>query len=202
MNDSDIKQTYDTISTHFSKTRYNIWNCVKIFLDKVEKNAIIGDIGCGNGKNMLYRKDCINMGCDLSNNLVNICIQKNLNVVLGNILNIPYKNNIFDYTICIAVIHHLSSINKRKQAINELIRVTKKGGKILILVWAFEQEKSSRFNFTKQDNYIDWKDKDKNIIGKRFYHVFKQNELEELIDKSLKYESFYEKGNRGVIIYL
>lgn len=202
MNDSDIKQTYDTISTHFSKTRYNIWNCVKIFLDKVEKNAIIGDIGCGNGKNMLYRKDCINMGCDLSNNLVNICIQKNLNVVLGNILNIPYKNNIFDYTICIAVIHHLSSINKRKQAINELIRVTKKGGKILILVWAFEQEKSSRFNFTKQDNYIDWKDKDKNIIGKRFYHVFKQNELEELIDKSLKYESFYEKGNRGVIISL
>ena len=96
----------------------------------------------------------------------------------------------------------LSSINKRKQAINELIRVTKKGGKILILVWAFEQEKSSRFNFTKQDNYIDWKDKDKNIIGKRFYHVFKQNELEELIDKSLKYESFYEKGNRGVIISL
>jgi len=202
MNDSNIKQTYDTISTHFSKTRYNIWNCVKLFLDKVEKNTIIGDIGCGNGKNMLYRKDCINMGCDLSNNLVNICIQKNLNVVLGNILNIPYKNNIFDYTICIAVIHHLSSINKRKQAINELIRVTKKGGKILILVWAFEQEKSSRFNFTKQDNYIDWKDKDKNIIGKRFYHVFKQNELEELIDKSLKYESFYEKGNRGVIISL
>jgi ubiquinone/menaquinone biosynthesis C-methylase UbiE len=202
MNDSNIKKTYDTISTHFSKTRYNIWNCVKLFLDKVEKNTIIGDIGCGNGKNMLYRKDCNNIGCDLSNNLVNICIQKNLNVVLGNILNIPYKNNIFDYTICIAVIHHLSSINKRKQAINELIRVTKKGGKILILVWAFEQEKSSRFNFTKQDNYIDWKDKDKNIIGKRFYHVFKQNELEELIDKSLKYESFYEKGNWCIIISL
>ena len=200
MNDSNIKQTYNTISTHFSKTRYNIWNCVKIFLDNIEKNAIIGDIGCGNGKNMLYRKDCINMGCDLSNNLVNICIQKNLNVVLGNILNIPYKNNIFDYTICIAVIHHLSSANKRKEAINELIRVTKKGGKILILVWAFEQEKSSRFNFTKQDNYIDWKDKNKKIIGKRYYHVFKKNELEDLIDKSLNYESFYEKGNWGIII--
>jgi len=202
MNDTNIKKTYDTISTHFSKTRYNIWNCVKLFLDKVEKNAIIGDIGCGNGKNMLYRKDCNNIGCDLSNNLVNICIKKNLNVVLGNILNIPYKNNTFNYTICIAVIHHLSNIDKRKQAINELIRVTKKGGKILILVWAFEQEKSSRFNFTKQDNYIDWKDKDKNIIGKRFYHVFKHNELEELIDKSFKYESFYEKGNWGVIISL
>ena len=89
---------------------------------------------------MLYRKDCINMGCDLSNNLVNICIQKNLNVVLGNILNIPYKNNIFDYTICIAVIHHLSSANKRKEAINELIRVTKKGGKILILVWRLNKK--------------------------------------------------------------
>tara|TARA_Y100000768_G_C23986947_1_gene689511 strand:- start:906 stop:1514 length:609 start_codon:yes stop_codon:yes gene_type:complete len=202
MNDLDIKKTYDNISTHFNETRYNIWKCVKLFLDKVEKNTIIGDIGCGNGKNMLYRKDCNNIGCDLSNKLVNICIQKKLNVIQGNILNIPYKNDIFNYTLCIAVIHHLSNTSKRKQAINELIRVTKKGGKILILVWAFEQEKSSRFNFTKQDNYIDWKDKDKNIIGKRFYHVFKQNELEELIDTSLKYESFYEKGNWGIIISL
>ena len=34
------------------------------------------DVGCGNGKNMLYRKDCTNIGCDFSTGLVNICQKK------------------------------------------------------------------------------------------------------------------------------
>ena len=132
MDDSLVKQTYEDIAIEFSNTRYNIWNCVKKFLDKIEKKSIIGDIGCGNGKNMNYRKDCINIGCDFSTNLVKLCNNKNLNVIIGNILNIPFNDNIFDYTLCIAVIHHLSSKTKRIKAINELLRVTKKGGKILI----------------------------------------------------------------------
>ena len=69
-------------------------------------------------------------GCDFSESLVNICKDKGLNVILGDILNIPFKNDQFDYTICIAVIHHLSENEKRKKAIEELIRVTKKNGKV------------------------------------------------------------------------
>ena len=201
MNDSNIKQTYNTISTHFSKTRYNIWNCVKLFLDNIEKNAIIGDIGCGNGKNMVYRDDCEFYGCDFSVELVKICKSKGLNVITGDILNIPYKNNMFDNTICIAVIHHLSDIEKRKESIKELLRVTKKGGKILILVWAFEQEKNSKRKFLEQENFIDWKDKNKNLLGKRYYYVFKKNELETLLPENTNIiESFYERGNWGIII--
>ena len=88
----------------------------------------------------------------------------------------------FDYTICIAVIHHLSTVEKRKKAISELLRITKSNGEILILVWALEQETDSRRKFIKQDNYVDWKDKKQNLLGKRYYYVFKQNELESLID--------------------
>ncbi len=195
-----VKNVYDTIATHFDNTRYRPWTCVENFLDTVPQGSSIGDIGCGNGKNMLYKKDCLNYGCDFSNQLVNICVKKNLNVIYGDVLNIPYRTESFDYTICIAVIHHLSTVEKRVKAIKELQRVTKKGGKILILVWAFEQEDNSKRHFKRQDNFVDWKDKQQNLLGKRYYYVFKKNELESLVDKKKIEKSFYEKGNWGIII--
>ena len=150
---------------------------------------------------MVYRDDCLFYGCDFSNELVNICKGKDLNVINGNVLDIPFKDYMFDNTLCIAVIHHLSDIEKRKKAVNELLRVTKKGGKILILVWAFEQEKDSRRKFLEQENFVDWKDKNQNLLGKRYYYVFKENELESLIDDKIIIKNrFYEKGNWGIIL--
>ena len=198
--DKYVKNVYDKIAHNFSHTRYRPWTCVEEFLGNVPKNTIIGDIGCGNGKNMIYRKDCHNYGCDFSKELVKICIGRNLNVINGDILDIPYKDNMFDYTICIAVIHHLSTPEKRKKAISELQRVTKKHGTILILVWALEQEDDSRRKFHKQENFVDWKDKKQNLLGKRYYYVFKKDELESLIDDKYIIQSFYEKGNWGIII--
>ena len=194
-----VKNVYNTIASEFDTTRYRPWTCVEEFLDTIPKGSIIGDIGCGNGKNMLYRKDCLNYGCDFSESLVKICLQKNLNVICGDILDIPYKNDSFDYTICIAVIHHLSTVEKRKKAIEELERVTKKGGKILVLVWAFEQEEQSRRKFTTQEIFVDWRDKQQNLLGKRYYYVFQKNELESLVDEKKVEKSFYEKGNWGIV---
>ncbi len=197
-----VKLVYDTIANDFDTTRYRPWSCVENFLDDIPPGSTIGDIGCGNGKNMLYRKDCINIGCDFSKNLVKICNHKNLNVIEGDILNIPFKDNTFDYTICIAVIHHLSTNEKRKTAISELQRITNPNGKILILVWAFEQEDNSRRKFSQQENFVDWKDKNQKILGKRYYYVFKKNELINLLpNNSVLINSFYEKGNWGIIIH-
>ena len=199
--DIHVKQVYNKISNEFDNTRYRPWTCVEKFLDEVPKNSIIGDIGCGNGKNMLYRDDCINLGCDFSENLVKLCSEKSLHVIYGNILNIPFENDSFDTTICIAVIHHLSTVEMRKKAVEELIRITKKGGRILILVWAFEQEESSKRKFKEQTNLIDWKDKQGHLLGKRYYYVFKENELESIIPENICIEkSFYEKSNWGIIL--
>ncbi len=198
--DIHVKYVYNTIAKEFDNTRYRPWSCVENFLDDIPSGSIIGDIGCGNGKNMLYRNDCINLGCDFSENLIKICQEKNINAIVGDILNIPFQENTFDYTICIAVIHHLSTNEKRKKAIQELQRVTKPNGKILILVWALEQENDSRRKFVKQENFVDWKDKKQNLLGKRYYYVFQKNELESLTNKNLIEKSFYEKGNWGIII--
>ncbi|KAE9449657.1 hypothetical protein C3L33_18443, partial [Rhododendron williamsianum] len=51
-----------------------------------------------------------------------------------------------DVAISIAVLHHLRTESRRKKAIDELIRVVKKGGLVLITVWAVEQEDRSLVN--------------------------------------------------------
>ncbi len=153
---------------------------------------------------MLFRKDeVIYKGCDFSEELVKIADSKGLDVINGNILNIPFDDNYFDSVISIAVIHHLSQKHDRLKAIAELTRVTKPGGTIMILVWAMKQETDSNQKFIEQDIYLDWKDKHRNVLGKRYYHVFIENELESLVNKNDMADitqSFYEKGNYGIIL--
>lgn len=45
--------------------------------------------------------------------------------------------------MCIAVIHHLSTLDRRKRAIFEISRILRTNGKALIYVWAKEQSKDS-----------------------------------------------------------
>jgi alkylated DNA repair protein alkB family protein 8 len=196
-----VKNVYNKIAKEFSNTRYRPWTCVEKFLNNIESNSIIADIGCGNGKNMNYRKDCNFYGCDFSYELVQICLKKKLNVIEGDILNIPYKDNFSDYTICIAVIHHLSTKEMRLKAIEELVRITKSSGEIFILCWAMKQDTDSKRKFTEQENYIDFCDKSKKILGKRYYYIFQNQELESLLPKNVEIiKSLYERGNYGIII--
>ena len=61
-------------------------------------------------------------------------------------MNIPFTSNFVDHSISIAVIHHLQEKKERINAIQELIRITKSGGSILIYVWAFNQPENSKRN--------------------------------------------------------
>jgi ubiquinone/menaquinone biosynthesis C-methylase UbiE len=196
-----VQDVYDKISDSFSDTRYRTWTCVEDFLNKIPDNSKVADIGCGNGKAMIYKSNLNFKGCDFSKNLVQICLNRGLNVIEGNVLNIPFNDNDFDYTICIAVIHHLSTKEMRLKAIEELVRITKSSGEIFILCWAMKQDTDSKRKFTEQENYIDFCDKSKKILGKRYYYIFQNQELESLLPKNVEIiKSLYERGNYGIII--
>ena len=90
------KEIYNEISSRFDISRVRIWPCVKKFLDSFDKDSLLLDVGCGNGKNMLYRNDLNFKGIDYSIKLVEICKNKNLDVIEASMTNIPFENNIFD----------------------------------------------------------------------------------------------------------
>ena len=70
-----------------------------------------------------------------------------------------FRSEAFDVCICIAVLHHLSTNERRLEGLRELIRIVRPGGLVLVYVWALEQKlekikKSSlkEVEFTAQRN--------------------------------------------------
>jgi len=83
------------------------------------------------------------MGCDRSCGLTDICRKRGFEVLHCDCLHLPYRDNSVDAVISIAVIHHLSTQERRRRAVSEMVRVLRPRGRCLIYVWAKEQRKDS-----------------------------------------------------------
>ncbi|PVU85785.1 hypothetical protein BB560_006910 [Smittium megazygosporum] len=152
-----VHQIYDEISTHFSNTRYKPWPVVEDFINSLEVGSIGADVGCGNGKYMGLRKGEIYFsGSDYSGGLLEIATSRGHDCMISDCLYLPYRSSLLDFAISIAVIHHLSSYERRRKAILELERIIKPGGKILVFVWALEQSSKRNFDPNLQDVLVPW----------------------------------------------
>ncbi|XP_076233669.1 tRNA (carboxymethyluridine(34)-5-O)-methyltransferase ALKBH8 [Calliopsis andreniformis] len=155
---SYVHEVYDQISNHFDETRHKQWPNVSKFLSSLSPGDILLDVGCGNGKYLHDGKNIFKVGCDRSQNLIKICHSKGFEVFLSDCLYLPYKDESIDAAISIAVIHHLSTHERRKQAITELARILRINGKCLIYVWAKEQDRNCtqtaylKYNLNKKEN--------------------------------------------------
>lgn len=191
-----VKTFYENNAQRFSDTRFCLWDAVKDFSSNFKEDDLICDAGCGNGKNIKYFQDKCNVfGFDNCHNLIEICKNKGYNVIHSDILSPPYEDNTFNYIICIAVIHHLDSEEKHIIAINQLMNILKKGGKLLITLWAFESDDySKKKKFNKGHNFIKF---DKN---ERYYYIYDENMLIQML-KNIKYtyNYYWERGNWNII---
>lgn len=91
------------------------------------------------------------MGCDHSKGLATVTYDRGHEVFICNCLQLPLRSNIADGVISIAVLHHLSTEERRLQALQEIVRVLCPGGKALIYVWAKDQSRSKMSAYLKQD---------------------------------------------------
>jgi ubiquinone/menaquinone biosynthesis C-methylase UbiE len=172
-----VEEVYNKIADDFNSTRYSVWGSVRGFLDTLESNSHVLEIGCGNGKNMLYRNDLKFTGIDISQAQVDICRKKDLNVIKSNMTELPFPDESFDNAICIATYHHLDNDTTRANALYEMYRVLKFGGSILISVWAMEQPADSLFQFHSSDMFVPWTSRFDGNIYLRYYHIYRFNEL-------------------------
>uniref|UniRef100_A0A8C5FZF1 tRNA (carboxymethyluridine(34)-5-O)-methyltransferase n=1 Tax=Gouania willdenowi TaxID=441366 RepID=A0A8C5FZF1_GOUWI len=135
-----VHQVYDAIAYHFSSTRHSPWPRVCHFLSTLTPGSVLVDVGCGNGKYLGVNPEITAVGCDRSSALVQICADRGFNAFVSDALSVPLRTASCDACISIAVIHHLSTQERRLAAVRELVRLLKPGGRALIYVWAFEQE--------------------------------------------------------------
>ncbi|KAK6296172.1 hypothetical protein J4Q44_G00338850 [Coregonus suidteri] len=135
-----VHRVYEEIAGHFSSTRHSPWPRVCDFLSSLEPGSILADVGCGNGKYLGVNPEVIAVGCDRSSALVQICSERGFQAFVSDALNVPLRSDACDACISIAVIHHLSTQERRQAVVEELARLLRPGGRALIYVWAVEQE--------------------------------------------------------------
>ena len=194
---NNVKDVYENIAEQFRVTRVYTWSWIKSFVNTLPDNTIIYDIGCGNGRNMIFNNHTM-IGIDNCKKFVNMCLNDNKLAIQANMTNINLPNNSADAIICIASFHHLSNIENRVKALNEMKRLIKPGQKILLSVWSFNQPKKTRILFNSYGNQlVSWNHK-----YKRFYYIFTVEEIKILFTncglKILKHN--YDSGNEIFIL--
>lgn len=208
--EENVHKVYEQIAEHFSSTRYKPWPIVESFLQALPPGAVGLDVGCGNGKYLTVNQDVFIVGSDRSSSLVNIASQHQPHTsIVADTLALPHQAGRFDFAICIAVVHHLSTPERRREAIAEILKCLRPGGKALLYVWALEQ-KNSRRGWDEghgQDVMVPWVMKsgkkhpaEDGLTEKtfhRYYHLYRSGELEEDIGAvgGKVAESGYEKDN-------
>ncbi len=102
------------------------------------------DAGCGKGRNHYYFiKEGYDVSAfDMSKEAMDHTLEtaqvlkyeKIEQLKIGNMTNIPFDTNSFDFVINVAVLHFAKNRNDFEKMLSELVRVCKPGGRILIRV--------------------------------------------------------------------
>ncbi|KAK5949789.1 tRNA methyltransferase, has a role in tRNA modification [Knufia fluminis] len=193
---ANVHDVYNKIASHFSSTRFKPWPVIDEFLRGLPAGSIGLDIGCGNGKYLTVNKDIYIVASDRSTELIKFAEQHQPHsAIVGDILSLPHPPGKFDFAISIAVIHHLSTPERRVESVRTILQTlkpsvaNKPAGEALFFVWALEQKNSRRGwdEGDNQDQLVPWvlkpdknrEAQDKPTTHHRYYHLYKQGELEE-----------------------
>lgn len=106
--------------------------------------------------------------------------------IVADCLDLPHPHGKFDFAISIAVIHHLSTHERRVAAVRAILETLNGRGEALFFVWALEQKNSRRGwdEGDSQDQLVPWVLREEKKEGKtfhRYYHLFRQGELEGMV---------------------
>ncbi|XP_043271315.1 serine-rich adhesin for platelets isoform X2 [Venturia canescens] len=129
------------------------WPRIYQFLEELEPGALVCDVGCGNGKYLSVNENVFKIGADRCKRLTDIAREKENEVMICDNLALPFRDESFDAVLSIAVVHHFATTERRVNALKELARVLRIGGRLVISVWAMEQRHRK---FESQDVLVPW----------------------------------------------
>ena len=158
-----VQKVYDIVAQQWHGTRYRAWTGVEAFVRKQPPGLLAADVGCGNGKNIpeIVKGGGFALGSDFSRGLIEICRDIGYEVMVADAVILPYRSDVFDYALNIAVLHHISSPERRVELVKETMRIVKVGGVALFYAWALEQEQGgvSGHQFEGQDVLVPFHNK-------------------------------------------
>jgi len=186
---ADVRDTYDRIGAHFSKTRNTAWPEVESFIEAAGAADLAVDVGCGNGRHVetLQRRATRVLGVDVSRSLLDAAIERVPDVVflLGDASRLPIASGRVDLAVYIATLHHLPTREARIASLDELARVLDPGGTALVSAWSvthdtFDVSDDAETGF---DTTVEWTLPGGETVP-RFYHVYAPAEFQADVEAS------------------
>lgn len=205
--EENLRQTeigYDLIAKKFSETRKHFWRSLDFAKQYAQDGDSILDFGCGNGRliELFSGKNINYTGVDVSQKLID-CANKqyagsknSFLKISPNEISLPFNDENFNSVYSIATFHHLPGNKHRLAVAEELYRVTKEGGWLVITVWNLWQTKykkqiiKNRLNKFMGRSKLDWNDckiaftDNEGQVFNRYHHAFTKRSLERLFKKA------------------
>lgn len=139
------------------------------------RNKIIMDLGCGKGiwgyliRTVRPLGTGKLVGLDINKKYLEFVKKHNVydKLIVGNITEIPIKDSSLDFIICSEVIEHLSK-NKGRKFLNEVDRVMRTGGRVIITTPNANIDTHIREGADSHDSLwsmADFKDKGYRVFG-------------------------------------
>jgi len=172
-----VHKFYEENASEFSGTRRKHWGMTRKFFDMYyTPESLVLDAGCGNGRSFIVPGV---VGLDYCRGLLeDAAMVENMGLVRGDVLSMPFADSSFDLVMSVAVIHHFSTSFRRKEAMSEMRRVLKKGGRMLLYVWGDVVSSKRKFSRThdmpKGDYFASWKLRSD---IRRYYYLYSIQEL-------------------------
>jgi len=198
-----VTNSYNRIAPDFKKRRPFLWDWIQSFMYDIRPGSSLMDIGCGGGR---VGQECLSksikyIGIDSSQSFIDLCIEDGLTALKCDMCDLPFQDNSQDYITSIASFHHIATNERRIAALNEMKRVLRPGGKILLSVWSIKQPAKTRRTFTKYgDMMVPWNRP--GLETMRYYYIFRMNEIRCLFNEcGLIIERYnWECGNEVFIL--
>ena len=174
----DQQKVWDAIADKWAEYREEPIHVVQEFVSAKKGNML--DLGCGSGRNIYPMKGKV-YGVDFSQRQISNAVKKaqSLNIdfegIVADATALPFDNNFFDSAICISTIHCIEGEINRKKVINELFRVMKPGGELMISTW----DKFREISKGKREEMIGFLVNE--VSYKRYYFYFTEEEFLNLL---------------------
>lgn len=170
-----VADFYETHGAAFSRTRHQYWELFETIKTNCKPGDTVSDIGAGNGRlKSFLPQGVLYQGIEPSNSL-----RAGLpDIQAGELPSIPLPDAASDIVTCLAVLHHLPVLD-HQAAIQELLRITKTGGRIIASAWNLDPEEYEQIpNGDAGDVWVPWSAE--GADAKRFVHLFTESEWKKL----------------------
>ncbi len=225
----EMRENYDELSREFSNTRAYLWAEFCELAEYVKNGDKILDLGCGNGRlyELFKNRPIEYIGVDNSRRLIELAKENQLpskfqapQFLVVDALDLPFQKQEFDVIFSVAVLHHIPSVELRRQFLDNCYKALRPGGRLILTIWNFWQPRLllryrlwpmalgwHRRELDPGDVLIPWKMRvprsetlalhEKYLppifkIINRYYHAFRRKELTELmVQAGFKIETDY-----------